>query len=415
MENRPRGIARLLRTLAAGNTFAALREPWYRWFWSGRTLSSGAWQIRGVVRGWLIYALTGSALALTAVEASADVATLLFSVPAGVICDRLDRRNVMLVGTGTVGVVLLGVALLIFTGTISVWHLAISGLLMGILFSLVIPARMALVGDRTSRETLLNAMALTWVGLGLVGTFSSGLGGVLVERMGSGMVYIIMAVAYLATAGLYLGVPAVRSQERRSTSARMDLIDGARYLLTNPVLIVLTALALVRTILFRPYMTLLPVLASDVYQSGAVGLGLLRGASSLGGLLGSLIVASLGDVRRKGMLLLGSGTLAGAGLILLGRSSSLVVGMAAIVLVRTMSNAYMVTEGTLVQSVAAPRMRGRVQGFARLMFGLAPLGSLPAGALADAMGAPFTISMLGACLVVVFVAIALLQPRLREL
>jgi MFS family permease len=378
-------------------------------------VSSGAWQIRSVVRGWLIYSLTGSALSLTAVEASADVATLLFSVPAGVICDRLNRRNVMLLATGSVGIVLLGVALLIFTGAISVWHLAISGLLMGLLFSLVIPSRMALVGDRMPRETLLNAMALTWVGLGLVGTFSSGLGGVLIERVGPGMVYAVMALAYLITAGLYLGVPAAEQRGKRSTTVRMDLIDGARYLLTNRVLIALTALELVRTILHRPYMTLLPVLASDVYQSSAVGLGLLRGASSLGGLLGSLVVASLGDVRRKGMLLLGSGTLSGAGLILLGLSPSLVVGMVAIILVTAMSNAYMVTERTLVQSVAEPRMRGRVQGFARLMFGLAPVGSIPAGALADAMGAPFTISVLGVCLVAVFVAIALLQRRLREL
>jgi hypothetical protein len=274
---------------------------------------------------------------------------------------------------------------------------------------------MALVGDMMPRETLLNAMALTWVGLGLVGTFSSSLGGVLVERMGPGLVYVLMAVAYLATAGLYLGVPAGQQGERRRTSLVADLIEGGRYLLTNPTLIALTALELMRTILYNPHMTLLPVLAKDVYQSGAVGLGLLRGASSLGGLLGSTIVASMGDVRRKGILLLGSGALAGAGLILLGRSPSLGTAMVAIVLVTTMSNAYQVTEGTLVQSVAAPRMRGRVQGFARLMFGLAPVGSLPAGALADAMGAPFAVSVLGACVVVVFVAIGLLQRRLREL
>jgi MFS family permease len=413
--SRPRGIRRILSALALAPTFAAFREPWYRWFWAGRTLSSGAYQIRSVVRGWLIYSLTGSALALTAVEASADVATLLFSVPAGVVCDRLDRRNVMLVGTGAVGVVFIGVAALIFTGAITVWHLAISGLLMGFLFSLVIPARMALTGDLMPRETLLNAMALVWVGLGLVGTFSSGLGGVLVDRAGPGVVYLIMAAAYLITAGLYFGVPAGQRRERRLGSVLTDLIEGGRYLLTNPSLVALTLLELVRTILYNPYMTLLPVLASDVYQSGAVGLGLLRGASSLGGLLGSLIVASLGDVRRKGLLLLGSGALAGASLILLGQSPSLALGMGAIVLVTTMSNAYMVTEGTLVQSAAEPRMRGRVQGFARLMFGLAPVGSLPAGALADAMGARFTVTVLGVCVMVVFVLMGLLQPRLREL
>ena len=184
---------------------------------------------------------------------------------------------------------------------------------------------------------------------------------------------------------------------------------------SNPELMAMLSLELVRVIFYMPYMTLLPVFAADVFNVGASGLGLLRGASSLGGMLGSLGIASLGDVRRKGLLLLGSGMLSGAGLILLGQSPSLPVAMIAMLLLTVMSNAYMVTRSTLVQSVSSPRMRGRVAGFSRLIFGLMPLGDLPAGALTDAVGAPLTVTLLGVAVVVSFLLIGLLQPRLRNL
>jgi MFS family permease len=175
------------------------------------------------------------------------------------------------------------------------------------------------------------------------------------------------------------------------------------------------SLEVARVVLFMPYMTLLPVFAADVFSTGAVGLGLLQGGSSLGGMLGSLIVASLGDVRRKGLLLLGSGMLAGVGLILLGQAPSFVAALVALLLATLMSSAYMVTRSTLVQSLSSPRMRGRMAGFSHLIFGLMPLGNLPAGALADAIGAPLTVTLQGLVIVAVFLLIGLLQPRLRRL
>jgi hypothetical protein len=180
-------------------------------------------------------------------------------------------------------------------------------------------------------------------------------------------------------------------------------------------LMAMLGLEFFRVILYMPYMTLLPVFAADVFNSGAVGLGLLRGSSSLGGMLGSLLVASLGDVRRKGWLLLGSGTMAGVGLILLGRAPTLAVALPAVLLATLMSNAYMVTRSTLVQSVSSPRMRGRMTGFSRLMFGLLPLGDLPSGALADRIGAPLTVTLLGTAIVAVFLLTGILQPQLRTL
>jgi MFS family permease len=405
----------MLRALALSKTFIAFRNRWYRWFWSSRALGSIAFRIRGVVRGWLIYRLTGSALALSAVGATWSIATFLFSLPGGAVSDRFSRRKLVIVGQAVCGVAFLGVALLILSGTIQVWHLALSSFAIGAVFSFVIPARTALMSDLMPREALLNAMALTMVGMGLMGVFASAIGGFMVERVGAGWVYVFMGLLYGGASILFLRVPPTEGVRVSRTSIRIDLVEGIRYMRAKPELMAILGLELMRVIFYMPYMTLLPVFAEDVFNAGAVGLGLLQGASSLGGMLGSLIIASLGDVRRKGLLLLGSGMLAGVGLILLGQAPSLVGALVAILLATIMSNAYMVTRSTLVQSVSSPRMRGRMSGISRLIFGLRPLGDLPTGALADAIDARFAVTLLGAVVVVMFVLIGLFQPRMRNL
>jgi MFS family permease len=223
-----------------------------------------------------------------------------------------------------------------------------------------------------------------------------------------------MGFLYVGAAIIYFRVPPGEQRERRSTSIGVDLAEGGRYVRRRPEVVAIFGLELVRVILYMPYMTLLPVFAADVHNNGAVGLDLLRGASSLCGMLGSLIIASLGDIRRKGIVLLGSGMLTGAGLMLLGQAPSFTMALVALVLVTIMSNAYMVTRSTLTQSVSSPRMRGH-EGFSRLIFGLLPLGDLPAGALADAVGAPLTVTLQGVAVLAVFLLIGLTRPRLRRL
>lgn len=409
-----RGV-HMIKARVLSQTFDAFRIRWYRWFWAGRALGSIAFRMRSVVRGWLIYSLTGSALALSAVSASWGLATFLFSLPGGAICDRFNRRTLVILGQAAAAALFLSVALLIFSGAIQVWHLAVSSFAMGLVFALVIPARTALLSDLMPRQALLNATALTMVGMGLMGVFASTLGGVLLEEIGAAPVYAFMGLLYVGGMVLYLRVPSPEQREARRASIRVDLVDGGRYVRSKPELISIMGLELVRVLLYMPYMTLLPVFAEDVFESGAVGLGLLRGASSLGGMLGSLVVASLGDVHRKGLLLLGSGMLAGVGLIVLGQAPSLVVGMVAMFLATIVSSAYMVTRSTLVQMVSSPRMRGRVAGFSRLIFGLMPLGTVPLGALTDAVGVRLTVTLQGVAVVAAFILVGLLQPRIRML
>jgi len=396
-------------------TFAAFRDRNFRWFWFGRLSGTGAFQIRNVVRGWLVYQLTGSALALSWVGVGWSIATLVFSLVGGVVSDRIRKRDVLLGGQAFSSAIILGVALLVSSEMIRVWHLALSSLLLGGVFSFMMPARQALLSEIISRKVLLNAMALSAVGMALMGMVSSTIGGLLIESVGAGAVYFLVASLYFATIWMYFKLPNPEGALPGRVSLRSDLVEGTRYILRHPDLLALMGLELCRVIFYMPYQTFLPVFASDVFHVGAVGLGLLSGTASAGGLVGSLAIAALGDVRWKGQLLLATGGIAGLGLIIFAQSPSFLLALACLLVVNAASNAYMVTRSTLLQTMTDRWMRGRVVSFFRLIWGLMPLGTLPAGALADAVGAPLMVTLEGVAVALVFILLALSQPGLRRL
>ncbi|MFP3896000.1 MAG: MFS transporter [Anaerolineales bacterium] len=397
--------------------FIALRRRWYRWFLGGRGLSSGAFRIRDVARNWLVYSLTGSALALGWVDAAWGVATFLLSLFGGAASDRVGRRRLLVLGQIGVALIPLVVTFLIFGGVIQVWHLVVANFIMGVVFAFVVPARHALLGDLMSPEVLLNAMALSTIVTSVAQIASSAMGGKLVDEAGPVPAYLLVAGCMALTAWMFSKLPSTKEEgdeQESEDSIRDDLAEGANYILDKPLLVGILALELGQVLFYRPHSILLPFFAGDVFEVGATGLGLLQGASSVGGLLGSLIIASLGDFRYKGWLLIGAGILSGVGLLFLGWAPTFFLALISLALATMGGSAYTVTRITLLQSISSKQMRGRVVGFRRLIWGMRPLGVLPVGALADAVGAPLTVTLTGGVILLLFVVGSLLQPGLRR-
>ncbi len=164
-----------------------------------------------------------------------------------------------------------------------------------------------------------------------------------------------------------------------------------------------------------PYTTLMPVFAVDVFHRGATGLGILIAMAGIGALVGSLVVAYLGDFRRKGLLLLGLCVGTGAALILFANSGIFYLGVFSLLFVGATSMSYTPVNNTLILSNVSPEMRGRVMSLYTMAFSLMPLGSLCLGAIADALGAPFAVEVGGAVLALSALAIAILCPTVRNL
>src|SRR5262249_30787042 len=172
---------------------------------------------------------------------------------------------------------------------------------------------------------------------------------------------------------------------------------------------------IVPTVLALPYQQLLPVFARDVYDAGPNGLGILLTANSVGAFLGALMATSLMGVGHRGHILLVGGGGVGVGLVLLGLAPTYALGLAVVLLTGGAFSVYNAVNNALIHEATTDAFRGRVMSVYLMTWSLMPLGTLPAGALADHVGAPLTVALGGGLCALVVGLVWLALPALRAL
>ncbi len=389
----------------------------YRLYWFGQLISlTGTW-MQSTAQQWLVYRLTGSPLALGTVMFMGSLPAMLFSLFAGVLVDRADKRR-LLVGLQTAMMILaLVLAALTFTGVVEYWHLLVLAALLGLVNTLDMPTRQAFTVEMVGKEDLMNAIALNssmFNGARLIGPAVAGL---LVAAIGEAPAFLFNGLSYLAViAGLLLmRLPPFEPKPGRLRPLA-DLKEGLGYLVGDRGTLALVLVAAVPSVFGFPATTLLPVIARDVLGLGADGFGGLLSAIGLGALIGAISLAALGHYRAKGRLLTAatfvySMALAGAAF-----SRVLPVTLAALALAGWGMITQLATTNTLVQLHVPDALRGRVMSaYLWAVVGLAPLGSLIFGSLAEAWGAP-TALLTGACACLASAAVALVAfPQVRRM
>jgi len=335
-------------------TFDAFQVVSYRWFWLSLLSSMAAFNMHILIRGWLVYELTGSPRALGLVSASAGVALIAFAPIGGVVADRVDKRNLMIAAQSA------------------------SALLAVVIF----PA----------------------------------IGGLLASIVGIAGAYCVVVFCYIAAAVLLLRVPptGVRAVAT-SASVSFHLAEGLSYIRRSPILVSLLLMAAVPILLGMPYQMLMPVFAESVLGVGVRGLGFLMAAVGVGALIGSLLVASLGDFRRKGLLLLGSVSLFGLGLIPFALSGNFYLSLGILFCVGVVNTAYLSTNNTLIQTNVDDQVRGRVMSIYVMTFGFNGVGVLLVGEIAEHLDAPLAVAMGGALVLLFGLVMLLRRPALRRL
>jgi len=349
------------------------------------------------------------------VGAGGSIATFVLSLYGSVITDRMEKRTILLWTRLAMLANSMAIGLLINFGQIQVWHLAASSLFTGMLFAFMMPAQQAIISDLVDRRSLLNAVSLNSVGMGLMGIFCASLAGVLIESVGVAGVYYSQALLYLLATYTIVKLPRTGSNNRSTDSLWDDLKNGVHYLRISPTLLVLLGLGLVRVLFVMPYRTLMPAFSQDVLGFDAAGLGLLLSATGAGALVSSLAVCAAGDARDKGKLLVLAGIAVGSALVLFVSVPLMVATFLFVALVGASNNVVMVMNNTLIQSNSEIIYRGRVLSVYMMMWGLTPLGTIPAGALADRFGVPVVIALQGTLVVVLFAVAALIRPEIKRM
>jgi MFS family permease len=401
--------------LQLGPVFDSLYNRDFRWFWLGRLATSTTMQMRSVAQGWLVYQLTGSALALGWVSSARSVARLLLSLYGGALADRIERRQLLIWTRAGMLLNALVIAILVVTGAVQVWHLVLYSFLSGVISSLMMPAQKAFLADLVDSKTLMNAVSLTSVGQGLMGIFGASVAGFVIAWLGVGSVYLAVVGLYAAALFTITRLPPVGNEAINHTSVWTDLREGVHYLRSYAPIVPLLGIAVVRALFGWSYRTLMPVYAEEVLHFDARGLGILSAVPSIGSLIGSLGLASLGNSQSKGKILLAAGLAMGVSLVAFANVPYFGLVLPFLMIVGAARNAAMITNQTLLQVNSTDEFRGRVMAVYMMLIGLMPLGTLSAAAMADAWGVPVAITVQGGAMAAIFGLLWLTRSSVRHM
>ena len=373
-------------------TLRSLKHRNFQLFFSGQLISLiGTW-MQSIAQSWLVYRLTGSSLLLGSVGFASQLPVFLIAPLGGIVADRHNRHRVV-IATQIASMILAAIlAALTLTGAVQIWHIFVLAGLLGIVNAFDIPARQSFLVDMVGKEDLMNAIALNSSMFNGARIIGPAIAGILVAKIGEGWCFFANAVSYVA---VIIGLLMMRVQPRANAATGSPLthiVEGFRFARrTAPIRALLLLLGLV-SLVAMPYTVLMPVFADKILHGGARGLGILMGATGIGALLGALTLATRTGVSGLGRWVALSCGGAGAGLVLFSLSHSFWLSTALLLPVGFCIMLQMSSSNTLLQVMVPDRLRGRIMAIYTMMFmGMAPFGSLFAGALAEHLGAPLTV------------------------
>jgi MFS family permease len=398
-------------------TFASLRHLDYRYLWFGTLMMSAGQWVQQVTLGWLLYDLTGNSMLLGALNGLRALPFLVTGPLAGVAADRMDRRRLLLRTQWVLIITAVLMGALVASPFLHVWHIFVFTLITGVAWTITEPVRMSMIPNVVPKKDLANAVALNSGGFNLMKVIGPALGGALIAWFGPAENFFVQAIAYGGVLAMiyWMHIPPHHAESKRR-SALVNLKEGFAYVWSTPAVLALMALAYVPRIFAVPYQTLMPVFQKDVLQTGPEGLGLLMAAPGVGAVIAVLTLASLGSrIKRQGLLLVGSIVVLGGLLVIFSQITWFPLALFMLVLVGIFQMFFLASTATMLQMIVPDELRGRVLSLYMLDRGFMPLGALFAGMTAHFIGAPLTVAIMGAIVIVLTVIVAWIVPAIRTL
>ena len=380
-------------------TFRSLRRHRnYRIFFTGQLVSlAGTW-MQNVALAWLVIELSGSAIAIGALAFWRFIPFTVFGLVAGVVADRIESRKLVMATQGAAMAVSVALAVITLTGTATLTTVYILAALGGVALAFDAPGRQSLTFQMVGPRELPNAVALNsglFNGSRIIGPAIAGL---VIAAVGTGLCFVVNAVSFLAVlAALVL----VREEELRTVekdpSARV--IDGIRrafaHAWADPQLrLILSVVTVVSTVGFN-FHVLVPLLAADTLHVGPEGFGFLSAAFGLGALVGALAAATFRGASWR-LFAIGTGSFGVLALLLAPVQNAILAGIL-LVGIGVSFTLFTANANALVQLAAPDYLRGRLISIYLLAFvGVAPVGGLFAGWLAEVGGTSLAFAVAGA-------------------
>ena len=405
--------------------FASLKERDYMFLWIGMLGSAFAMNMQLVARGWLVYEMTSSAVSLTYVTLAFMLPQVIFSPIGGVLADRIKKKGIIGWGPFANGCATLVMAYYVLNGEVTFEHFIWMGLFNGTVMALSIPARTAFIPEIVGESLMFNAMAFNTASWNLARILGPALAGFMIaifadgdtsSSFGVGLVYIVLAVLYLVSAFTVMpirhkGTPTATSEK----SPINDLIEGVQYVIKSKIVGGLILLSIFPFLFGLSINTFLPAFNRDVLQGGPDDLGLLMTFMGVGAIAGSLMLAKLGNLKRKGYWVLITSIMWGIGVAVFAITIDFYLAATVIGFIGLASAINMSMNRSLIQLQVSQRMRGRVMSIDMMSHGLMPLGVLPISYLVDNISIQVGLVTSGIILVLLTIVTGVLMPQIRAI
>ncbi len=392
----------------------ALRHRNYRLFLTGQIISTiGTW-MQSVAMPWLALELTHSGLLVGLVLATQFTPVLLGSQLGGLVADRFRKRNILLATQSLFTLPSFALFALSASGHAQYWMVLIAAAATGAINLFDVPARQAFVIEMVGRKDLMNAIALNSSVFNAAAVIGPSIAGVLIAAIGVPLCFLANSISYLgAVAALLLmrDLPSI-VPEHHVEPWLQRVAQGAVYARREPVVGMLLVAVAVFSLFAMNRLTLIPLFADQVLHVGAQGFGFLMGSMGLGALVGALTLAfspALGanPHRQFWMALIWV-----SALLVFSVSRVYSLSLVTLFVVGYCQISFVATANNRIQTIAPDRLRGRVMAlYAQALIGVGPIGSLQAGALATALGAPRAMAIGAVVAGAVIVGIRIYRPE----
>jgi MFS family permease len=377
----------LNRKMSKSRRFSALSYRDFRLFWFGQIISiSGTW-MQSVAQGWLVYSLTKSPFYLGMVAAAASLPILLFTLPAGVLADRLPKRNLLLYTQGFSILPALMLGILTSLKVIAVWQVALLAAMLGSINAVDIPTRQSFLAEMVGRGQVANAIALNsaaFNGARIIGPMIAGL---VIAYMGIPACFFLNAVSFGAVILALSKIQARGEMRVKSEGVIKDFRKGIGFVKGNREIVAVISLIGVFSLAGLPYISLLPVFAGEVFHRGATGYGFLMGASGIGALTAAVGIAARRSIENPLKMMSLAVLCFSAALLAFSISRVFWVSLVIIMFGGWGMVSYLALANSFIQMSVPDELRGRVMSVYSFVFlGTVPIGNAIMGSVADRIG-----------------------------
>jgi MFS family permease len=369
-----------------------------------------------VSSGWLVLDLTNSPLSLGLFWAVRSSPNLLFGMIGGATADKMDRKRLLIISYSLYALCGFLFGFLIMSGRIHLYHALALIFIRGIIRTFENTSRQAFIVDLVGRGNAMSGISLNAVGMRGIGIVGSAIAGLIIELFGKEWPFFMLSGVFLVSILLVNFIKEVKTKRMaQQFQLWKNIMEGIQIVRNNRVILALMVMAATCEMFGFSFPVLVPVFARDVLKVGAVGMGMINAFRSGGGLLAALALASLGNYKQKGRLLLGMFLMFGVGLILYANSPVYSLSLLFMGIVGVSAAGHDAMSQILLQLNVEEEQRGRAMGIWQLSIGFGVIGSMTLGALAEAFGPTLAQSLFGGIMVLIVTLMYVTTPKLKKL